>query len=425
MKTDANDLLRAHGPDGLRALIDAAPSEPVPNPDETRAHERAFQLKWHGERDDTPLKEWLVERMLPKVGKALLVGQWGMLKTFVAFDLSCAVMTKTSFAGASVKRQGGILFIAAEGQDEVRVRLEGIARSKVATLTGRDGVISIDPQHMPFAWIEGCPRLTGDDAVKEIWEVVADARKEMKRRFNMPLALIVIDALMAAAGFKDANDASENQRVMSVLTAIATEADALVLVVDHFGKDVATGTRNSSVKEDASDAVLALLGERTLAGVVSNSRLAIRKIRGAPTGQEFSFQSRVVTIYENAGYDAVTTLVIDWDSSATAQLAPTHAKATRPLPKSMVIFKRAFDYALATSGENIRPFHDNGPEVRAVKREMVKHEFMKTYPAENAKAKGMAFRRCEHDAIAGALVVSREIGPPETAATYFWSPERA
>ena len=221
-----------------------------------------------------------------------------MLKTFVAFDLAAAVMTKTSFAGARVNRQGGVLFIAAEGQSQVRVRLEGIAREKVANLNEREG---IDPKHMPFAWIEGCPRLTDDGALKELLKIVAFAREGMKQRFNLPLAVITIDALMPAAGFKDANDASENQRVMSVLTRIAEEADALVLIVDHLGKDVTTGTRNSSVKEDAADAVLALLGDRTLAGVVSNSRLAIRKIRGAATGQEICFQSRAVTVFENAG----------------------------------------------------------------------------------------------------------------------------
>ena len=79
---------------------------------------------------------------------------------------------------------------------------------------------------------------------------------------------------MPAAGFKDANDASENQRVMDVLTNVAMEAEPLVLAVDH--KDVTTGTRNSSVKEAAVDAVLALLADRDLAGNVSNPRLAIR-----------------------------------------------------------------------------------------------------------------------------------------------------
>ena len=77
---------------------------------------------------------------------------------------------------------------------------------------------------------------------------------------------------------------------MTVLDQIARIFDTLVLAVDHFGKDVTTGTRNSSVKEDAVDTVLACLGERGVAGKVRNPRLALRKPRIAPTGEEIRFR---------------------------------------------------------------------------------------------------------------------------------------
>jgi hypothetical protein len=88
---------------------------------------------------------------------------------------------------------------------------------------------------MPFAWVEYCPKLTEADALPKFRSLVASAAKGMQ---------------------------DENQRVMTVLSTTAREQDALVLAVDHFGKDVSTGTRNSSVKEAHVDAVLALLGER-------------------------------------------------------------------------------------------------------------------------------------------------------------------
>jgi hypothetical protein len=100
---------------------------------------------------------------------------------------------------------------------------------------------------------------------------------------------------MTAAGFKGANDASETQRVMTVLTHLAMEAVALVLAVDHLVKDVSTGTRNSSVKEDAVEPC-SLLADRDIADNVSNPRLAIRKVRGAPTGQEIPFTVRISPI---------------------------------------------------------------------------------------------------------------------------------
>ena len=124
-----NNKLHDRTPDDFEAGVG---SQPV---DRALALPDAYELKWHGEADDTPLKEWLVDKTLPKRGKAVLAGQWGTYKTFVALDLCCSVMTRSLFAGHAVQRQGGVLFIAAEGQDEVRVRLEGIASEKVAKAT--------------------------------------------------------------------------------------------------------------------------------------------------------------------------------------------------------------------------------------------------------------------------------------------------
>ena len=148
---------------------------------------------------------------------------------------------------------------------------------------------------MPFAWIESCPRLTADDAIEKLRNILASAARGMRDKFGLPLILVVIDTLMPAAGFKNANDTSETQRVMTVLTHLAMEAVALVLAVDHLVKDVSTGTRNSSVKEDAVEPC-SLLADRDIADNVSNPRIAIRKVRGAPTGQEIPFTVRISPI---------------------------------------------------------------------------------------------------------------------------------
>jgi hypothetical protein len=50
----------------------------------------------------------------------------------------------------------------------------------------------------------------------------------------------------------------------------------------------------------------------------------------------------------------------------------------------------------------------------------VRAEFLKSYPADSDKAKGMAFLRCEKLALAGGLMAMRTLGAEEEAATYFW-----
>jgi hypothetical protein len=67
----------------------------------------------------------------------------------------------------------------------------------------------------------------------------------------------------------------------------------------------------------------------------------------------------------------------------------------------------------------MRPYHD-GPEVLAVKRDLVRTEFMKVYTADSQKAREMAFLRCEQSAVAGNLMGSRSVGPLERPTTFFW-----
>ncbi|HEV7982716.1 MAG TPA: AAA family ATPase, partial [Xanthobacteraceae bacterium] len=46
-----------------------------------------FPLRWHGEKDPSAKRLWLVKHLLPQIGVGLIAGQWGTAKTFVALDL--------------------------------------------------------------------------------------------------------------------------------------------------------------------------------------------------------------------------------------------------------------------------------------------------------------------------------------------------
>jgi hypothetical protein len=80
------------------------------------------------------------------------------------------------------------------------------------------------------------------------------------------------------------------------LNELSRKTGAFVLAVDHFGKAVETGTRGTSAKEAAADCVLALLADRDLAGNLSNTRMAVRKLRGGSTGAETPFALKVVDL---------------------------------------------------------------------------------------------------------------------------------
>lgn len=375
-----------------------------------------LSLRWHGEADQNADRAWLVRDLIPEMGKGLLSGQWGSAKTFAALDLSACVMSKQAFAGRVVQRQGGVLFVAAEGAYEIPVRLRGIAQRKIENVLTRETEaehLAINPERMPFAWAEECPPILSKDGLDLLLVTARTARNRMAGEFGLPLALIVIDTIAAAAGFNDENAAAENQRVMARIESLSRQTGAFVLGVDHFGKIAETGTRGSSAKEAAADVVLAMLTDRDIAGNVSNTRMAVRKLRGGITGEVTHYSLDVVPIGVSRAGEPITTCVVVWNLGQGATAAPS---ARDRWPISLRIFKTAMQTALAEHGQLLRPFAAEGSGVRAVTEAKVRAEFMASYPVEGeveskrSDAKRKAFRRALKSAIDRALVVSREQG---------------
>lgn len=399
----------------------------IPNddyPDDRAEHDRGgrsdeprpgakFRLRWHGEADPNADRAWLIRNLVFETGKGLFAGQWGAGKTFGVLDMSASAMTGEPFAGRTVVRTGGVLFIAPEGAFEIPIRLRGLIEGKLrgnAIARAFQGAPTVDLDNLPFAWIDECPRLVDSDATLHLTAIAQSAAFDMMDRFEVPLVLIIIDTIAAGAGFDDENSAAETQKVMNAMEALSKATGAFVMGVDHFGKVTETGTRGSSAKEAAADVVLAMLGSRTEAGSVSNTRMAVRKVRGARSGYEIPYTLDVVTLGEDRDGDPITTCVLAWESKEG------EAKATKERwPKSLKIFRDALLNALAGTGAKVRPFGSEGPEVKAVRQSDVRHEFNAAYPADGdgeaqrTEAKKKAFGRAQKAAVENGLVVSRDV----------------
>ena len=248
----------------------------------------AVGLRWHGDRDKTPARAWLVEGLLPETGSGLASGQWGTYKTFAALDLAAAVMAGSRFVDHAVVRRGGVLYIAVEGAAEIEVRLQAVLETKYPQV-----------ERAPFAWTDQCPRLLDSDSAATLAALAQQAAARMLAEFGLPLALIIVDTIVAAAGFSrsgEENDAALAQAIMRQFATLAQLTGTFVLGIDHFGKAAETGTRGSSAKEGAADTVLALLGNKSIAGAVTDTRLALRKSRAGASGQEFPFSVRVIDL---------------------------------------------------------------------------------------------------------------------------------
>ena len=193
---------------------------------------------------------------------------------------------------------------------------------------------------------------------------------------------------------------------MSVLSKLSTQAGALVLGLDHFGKTVETGTRGSSAKEGHADVVLAVLADRELNGTVTNTRLAVRKLRDGAPGLELPFTAKSIEVGKDKDGDPITRVVIDWQRQT---IKPPDADWS----KSLRLLRQVLMTMLASHGVETTPFLD-GPMVRAINVELVRNEFYRQYPAdgdENQKAetRRKAFYRAVKDAQAKKLVATREV----------------
>jgi len=360
----------------------------------------SIQIHWHGDVDPLESRPQLINKLLPETGTGLASGQWGTYKTFVVIDIATSVMSGVKFIDFPVVRKGGVLFIVPEGSSEIPARIEGAIKAKCPEM-GR----------APFAWIETCPALINPKTAATLATIAQQAADKIKAKWGLPLALIVIDTIVVSAGYTKEgqdNDTAVGQRIMSTMAELSKATGAFVLGVDHFGKSVETGTRGTSAKEGAADVVLALLGERTVAGAVTDTRLALRKRRSGQNGEEFPFTIRVVELGIDRFGEPVTTLTIDW--------APQGAKTTiksKPWSKSLRLLQRTLSTALAELGSQQRPFAD-GPIVCAVDLEAVRSEFYKSYPADGAEkqkqaARRQAFNRAIRDAQAGNLIAIRAV----------------
>src|SRR5271169_5413010 len=76
-------------------------------------------------------------------------------------------MTGQPFLGHIVKRQCGVLRIAAEGAEEVRLRLEAVKRA-------------------PFRWYEDTPTLLQKGAIEKLIAMARQADASLQAEFGLP-----------------------------------------------------------------------------------------------------------------------------------------------------------------------------------------------------------------------------------------------
>jgi len=283
-------------------------------------------------------------------------------------------------------------------------------------------------ERAPFCWYETAPLLLHKSSVEKLVAMARQAEAMLMQDHGLPLGLIIVDTLVACAGYRrsgEENDNAVGQVLMNVLKAVAEEIGCFVLGVDHFGKDMEAGTRGAASKEGSADSVLVCLGHRELSGAIANARLAVRKNRGGPQGQEHPFALRLVDMGMDQDGDPETTMVVDWLPAGSAQAAAPAddpwSKAKRQDQRTAALrLKRVLMTILAEQGVDL-PIPPDGPVVRMVDQKLVRKTFYACTPADGTPEQKGRFRRQKFLAALDWAEQNQLIGAGEVdEVSYLW-----
>jgi hypothetical protein len=157
---------------------------------------------------------------------------------------------------------------------------------------------------------------------------------------------------------------------------------------------------------------------------VLNLRLAVRKCRGGPSGQEFPFNMREVTHPQgDEEGNPISTLVVDWTAPAAARTGPGpdpwEAERRTDARQAMLLLKRVLMEKLAEHGVEITSSDEL--TVRAIDKELVRKQFYQQTPADGTQEQKGEFRRKRFNRTINRAIERQLIGMQEIeTVTYLW-----
>ena len=195
----------------------------------------AFDIRGEWQRDDITPPAWLVPEVIAEKSTAMLTGQWGSAKSFVAVDMGLSLAAGVEFFGEKLQ-QTPVLYAAHEG------RINILTKRSLAWKNSRDIW-----EDVPF-YVSRAPlfAMPGNmDAF--IAEVKASGIKP---------GLVILDTLAKCMVGMDENSAKDAGIAVAAFDRLAAELDCAVLGLHHEGKDGSRGSRGSSALPAGFDTVL-------------------------------------------------------------------------------------------------------------------------------------------------------------------------
>jgi RecA-family ATPase len=231
-----------------------------------------------------PPMRWLATHRIPAIDATILSGDGGGGKTTVALQLAVAVERGLGDWLGTVTESGPVIFFSAEEpQDEMRRRLDRVARNRGLEPGDIKGL------HFHFAEPDKCllgvAGQTGAIVPTPLFAALRTAALDIRP------ALVVVDTIAATFGGNQ-NDRVHARSFVGMFRRLAREADCAVLLLDHpslSGITSGTGRGGSMDWQNATRARLHL--ETVDAEDGSTGRvLEVKKTNYGPSGEKVRLQ---------------------------------------------------------------------------------------------------------------------------------------
>jgi len=270
---------------------------------------------------------WLVKRLLPAQGLALIYGHPGSGKSFFALDLAMHVALGWDWARRRVK-PGLVIYIGAEGVAGLRNRLVAFRRH-----------YEIEDR-IPFALIPTPIDMQDPNAdTKRLAETIRAAARDCG---DEP-AMVVIDTLSKTFGA-----GKENTDDMATYVAncqrIASEFQCLVVPVHHRPKDAeSTEPRGHGSLKGGVDTVILIE-----AGKVKSAE--VTKQKDGEIGERIHFTLHPVELGNDEDGDAVTSCIVQLSDAAPAAPYDPYRAAISKLSAGNRLIMEQLGELLETAG---------------------------------------------------------------------------
>ncbi len=239
-----------------------------------------FQPISIGEFASRPPPEWIVKGVLPKAEVAVLYGESGSGKSFMALDIAAAIARGIPWRGQRV-RQGRVVYIAAEGAGGFRNRCVAYATHN-----------HLDVSELTLDIIAAAPNFLVKDDALEVARAIGKAD------------VVFVDTLAQTTPGANENAAEDMGKALAHCKGIHRATGALVVLVHHSGKDASKGARGWSGLKAAADAELEVV--RTPAGRC----MRLSKAKDGEDGLQWGFGLEVVSIGKDADGEEMTSCVV-------------------------------------------------------------------------------------------------------------------